>query len=493
MTTVPRVGVLEYLRQACVRQESGGLSDGQLLECFLDQREEAAFEALLRRHGPMVLGVCRRLLGHAQDAEDAFQATFLVLARKAASVVPRDRVANWLYGVAYRTALAARTAAAKRRAKEREAAKPEAVEDRTGWELRSLLDRELSRLPGHYRLPILLCDLEGKTRAQAARQLGWPEGTLSCRLARARRLLAGRLACRGLAFCGGLLAVLSEQGAASARVPGGLAVSTIQAATRVAAGQAATPGGVPARVAALAEGVLRAMKVARLKIATAAVLLLTTLGVGASLRPPAAPAQGTAEKALGAGEESAQAERVRLDRYVESLTWLLTGVDVKKRTIGASWMRAVGHSAGWTSTFMDFDADARAPEPLGHFYLRDVPVAEGAKVFVDGREGRLEDLKRGMRFRVRMATGKAAIVVVDAYTQTVIVKATDAERNTLTVVTMGKEVTVPVARGARILLAYQRGEYKFTDLKPGMRVDLQIGVEGGKIAVTGVRGQLLSP
>jgi RNA polymerase sigma factor (sigma-70 family) len=469
------------------------LTDEQLLECFLSQREEAAFAALVRRHGPMVLGVCRRVLKNGHDAEDAFQATFLVLLRKAASVVPRAMVAPWLYGVAYRTALAARTAAAKRRVKERETARPEGVEDRTEWELRPVLDQELSRLPEKYRLPIILCDLEGTTRAQAARQLGWPEGTLSCRLARARGLLARRLVCRGLAFPGGLLAVLLEQGSASACVPENLAVSTIKAATLVAAGRAATPGVIPTQVAALAEGVLSGMSVAKLKIATAAVLLLTALGVGTGLLTHAAPAQSTAERSPEVQAESAQPDRVSLDRYVDSLTWLLTRVDVKKRTISASWMRSVGHSLGWNSTFMDFDDDAKTLEPLGHFYLRDVPVAEGAKVFVDGQESRLEDLKRGMRFWVRMATGKSAIVLVDAYTQTVIVKATDVQRNTITVVTMGKEVTVPVAKNARILLAYQRGEYKFTDLKPGMRVDLQIGVEGDKITVTGLKGQLLSP
>ena len=492
MATAARFGIIKYLRQTRIRQESGTLTDAQLLECFLNQREEAAFEALLQRHGPMVLGVCRRVLKNGHDAEDAFQATFLVLLRKAASIVPRERVANWLYGVAYRTALAARTAAAKQRAKERETAKPEAVEDRTEWEFRSLLDREVSRLPEKYRLPIILCDLEGRTRAQAARQLGWPEGTLSCRLARARGVLARRLACRGLTFSGGLLAVLLEQGMASACVPENLAVSTIKAATLVWAGQAATGGVIPTPVAALTEGVLKTMRAIKLKIATAVVLLLAGLGVGANLLTAMAPTHSTANQSLGVKEPSEQAEQASLDRQVDSLTWLLTGVDVKKRTISASWMRAVGHSEGWKSTFMDFDADAKTLEPLGHFYLKDVPVAEGAKVFVDGQESRLEELKRGMRFRVRMATRKAAIVLVDAETQTVIVKATDVQWNTMIVVTMGKEVTVPVAKNARILLAYKRGEYKFTDLKPGMRVDLQIGVEGGKIVVTGVRGQLLS-
>jgi RNA polymerase sigma-70 factor (ECF subfamily) len=177
------------LRRAALRYEGDGLTDGQLLECFLARREEEAFAALVRRHGPMVLGVCRRVLHNTHDAEDAFQATFLVLARKAASVVPTDRVGHWLYGVAHRTALKARTAAARRRRTERQAgqmlAREGGAEDHPD-DLRSLLDEELHRLPGKYCAPLLLCLLEGKTRKEAARRLGWTEGTLSGRLARAK-------------------------------------------------------------------------------------------------------------------------------------------------------------------------------------------------------------------------------------------------------------------------------------------------------------------
>src|SRR5262249_26019760 len=159
------------------------------------------------RHGPMVLGVCRRVLDHAHDAEDAFQATFLVLARKAASIVARDTVGNWLYGVAYRTAHKARVAAARRRLKERQMSRPEALDEDVWRELRPVLDQELNRLPEKYREPVILCDLEGQTRKEAARRLGWPEGTLSGRLSRARVLLAKRLARHGLTLSGGAMAV----------------------------------------------------------------------------------------------------------------------------------------------------------------------------------------------------------------------------------------------------------------------------------------------
>src|SRR5262249_40654397 len=154
-------------------------TDGELLESFVTRRDQAAFETLVRRHGPMVLGVCRRVLRNEADAEDAFQATFLVLVPRAASIRPPGMVGNWLYGVAHRTALKARARRAKRLAKEREAAarlKPEGRGET--WEgLPALLDQELKTLPGIYRAAIVLCDLEGKSLQEAARHLGCPPGT----------------------------------------------------------------------------------------------------------------------------------------------------------------------------------------------------------------------------------------------------------------------------------------------------------------------------
>src|SRR5262245_38426607 len=182
--------VVGHLRRAVLLPDGGGLSDGQLLERFVARHEEAAFEMLVRRHGPMVLGVCRRVLRHVHDAEDAFQATFLVLARKAASIGQRERVGNWLYGVAYRTALEARTLNAQRRANERQVGampEPVAPEVNAARDWRPLLDRELSQLPAKYREPVVLCELEGGTRRDVARQLRIPEGTLSSRLATARK------------------------------------------------------------------------------------------------------------------------------------------------------------------------------------------------------------------------------------------------------------------------------------------------------------------
>ena len=196
MATAQMDTVIRHLRRAVLRQDGAGRTDGQLLASFIDQKDEAAFEALVRRHGPMVFGVCRRVVGNHHDAEDAFQATFLVLARKASSVRPRERVANWLHGVALRTAMKAKTMTAKRRGREKqvtEMPEPEAAQQDQWRDLQPLLDQELNGLPENYRLPILLCDLEGKTIKEATQQLGWPQGHAG-RSARQRPEAAGEAA-----------------------------------------------------------------------------------------------------------------------------------------------------------------------------------------------------------------------------------------------------------------------------------------------------------
>ncbi len=287
--------VVHHLRRAALLRDGAGLTDGQLLECFLHRHDEAAFEAIVRRHGPMVMGVCRRLLRHDQDAEDAFQATFLVLVRKAAAIASRELLANWLYGVAVNTARKARAAAAKRRGRERQVIdmpEPYAQPPDPWDDLQPLLDQELSRLPDKYRVPIVLCDLQGRTRKEAARQLGWPEGSLSSRLARGRVLLAKRLTRQGLGVSGGALAMVLTERAASAVVPASVVVSTVQAATLVAAGSAAAVGLIPAQVIALTEGVLKTMLLTKLKIVTAVLVLVVGGGAGGLLYPTYA-AEGT--------------------------------------------------------------------------------------------------------------------------------------------------------------------------------------------------------
>jgi RNA polymerase sigma factor (sigma-70 family) len=274
--------VLQHLRRAVRLQEGAGKPDRQLLEEYLSRRDEAALTALVRRHGSMVWGVCRRILRDYHDAEDAFQATFLVFVRKATSIGSRDLLANWLHAVACNTARRARALAARRGARERQVAampEPEARPPAIWQELQPVLDQELSRLPPKYRIVVLLCDLQGKSRKEAALELGCPEGTVAGRLARARALLARRLARHGLPCSAGSLAAVLAQDELAASVPPAVVSSTIQAASLVAAGQAA--GGVSVPVAALTEGVLKSMFLTKLKTASV-VLLLVCLMTGAA-------------------------------------------------------------------------------------------------------------------------------------------------------------------------------------------------------------------
>ena len=271
--------LIPRLRRAVSLCAEGTLSDGQLLDAYLARRDEMAFELLVRRHGPMVLGVCRRALGPSPDAEDAFQATFLVLACKGRSVVPREAVGNWLYGVACRTARKLRGREARRRTREvplgdHPGTPAESNSDHA--ELRALIDQALGRLPEKYRAPVVLCDLEGKSRREAAGQLGCPEGTLSGRLARARQLLARRLKRHGLELpAGGVAAVLA--GEVSAGVPPELVAATVRAALAWTGGKSAAA--VAGSVAALTEGVIRSMFLVKLK-SVAAVLLGAALVAG---------------------------------------------------------------------------------------------------------------------------------------------------------------------------------------------------------------------
>jgi RNA polymerase sigma factor (sigma-70 family) len=302
MRTERQAPVLRFLCRAAHALDT--LGDGELLERFVARRDEAAFEALMRRHGPMVLGVCRRVLGNEADAEDAFQATFLVLVKKAASVAQRALVGNWLYGVACNTARKVKAMNGQRRARERRAGAfphPDPRGDRE-QHLHALLDEELSRLPDRYRSPIVLCDLEGKPYREAAQLLGCPLGTLSGRLTRARALLARRLTRRGLALSGAALAAALAPAAAPAAVPQALLASSLRAAAALAAGSSTLSAAASPKVAILTEGVLRMMLLNKLRTVVGGVLalcLVCAAGIVA-LRPaagqPPAPAKESADR-----------------------------------------------------------------------------------------------------------------------------------------------------------------------------------------------------
>jgi RNA polymerase sigma-70 factor (ECF subfamily) len=277
--------VINHLRGLIRPHRDDAPTDAQLLQRFAASQEVEAFATLVCRHGGLVFGVCRRLLADEHDAEDAFQATFLVLARKAAAIRKPASMASWLYGVAHRIARKAKADAARRRAHEQEfvpMVPRDALAEVVWRELRPVLDEEINRLPGKYRDPIILCYLENKTNAEAARQLGWTKGTVSGRLARARELLRSRLVRRGLTLSGGLLASALAQNA-SAAVPAAQGISTIKAAALVAASPAAAAGLVSAPVAAMVEGVVKAMLISRVKSFLVVLLTLSFLGTGAAL------------------------------------------------------------------------------------------------------------------------------------------------------------------------------------------------------------------
>lgn len=339
MATARMDSLMRQVRRAVLRRDDGDRSDGQLLTSFIERNDAVAFEAIVRRHGPMVFGVCRRIVHDHHDAEDAFQATFLVLACKATSIRPREQVANWLHGVALRIALKAKSLSARRRGREMQVIdmpEPESVPHDEWSDLQPLLDRELNGLPEIYRLPILLCDLEGKSIKEATRQLGWPQGTLAGRLARGRKLLAKRLANRGVTLSAGLLAAVVSRHTASAAVPATLMNTTVETATQIAAGQATLAGLVPAKVAILTEGALRAMLLIKLKTLAVGLLVAFLIVVAGAFYQTNAAEQAKDDpktKAAIAASTSVvpNPPKPRVERqYVITTSLLEAGVDQPK-------------------------------------------------------------------------------------------------------------------------------------------------------------------
>jgi RNA polymerase sigma factor (sigma-70 family) len=271
MTSEVLNGVIRYLQRITSSSEIFDSTDDQLLEKYVSLKDEIAFEMLVRRHAFMVLGVCHRVLSNHADAEDAFQATFLVLVRKASTIRSRTTLSNWLYGVAYNTALKLKAMNAKRRLKEQMAgtlSKKEFSLERY-QELQTLLDSQLSRLPEKYRSPIVLCDLEGKTIQEAARLLNWPQGTVATRLNRGRAKLAKQLTSQGVTLPSAVITGMLLESLASAQVPNELVVSTTKAASLMTTGQLTA---IPNQVVDLTEGVIQTMFSTKFKIVTAMML-----------------------------------------------------------------------------------------------------------------------------------------------------------------------------------------------------------------------------
>jgi RNA polymerase sigma factor (sigma-70 family) len=366
---------LQSIRRTALLQESREQSDAQLLERFVGG-DGVALEMLVRRHALMVWGVCRRTLTHHDAAEDAFQATFLVLLRKAGSICPREQLANWLYGVAYKTACKARQTIAKRYAREKQVdTMPEQAtepnNDEFGPDLRALLDEELSRLPERYRIAVVLCDVEGNTRHDAAEQLHLPEGTLASRLARGRALLAKRLIKRGLSVSATTLAATGFREAASGAVPAALLSHTVNLVNLVAAGEAVAAGLISTRVSVVVEGVLRAMSVAKQK-ALGLVFVLATLVLAGGIvtwkaladqqaQPQSAPGQVTDLPALAVPGE---VRRFQVEEYAWSVSFSPDGqrivvgvgqggvpIHIYDLRTGEEVRGRIGFSSCWSTSF----------------------------------------------------------------------------------------------------------------------------------------------
>ena len=362
MPASPTQRLLPTLRRFILVRDTADRTDGQLLTAFLRERDGDAFAALVRRHGPMVLGVARRVIGDFHTADDAFQAVFLVLARRASAVRPRERVGNWLYGVAYRTAMKARAVLARRRSREKQVdAMPETpVKSADSWcDLQPVIDEELARLPDKLRLPVVLCDLEGRPQRSVAKQLGVAPATLAARLAEARRLLAMRLSRRGICLSGGALAVVLGERASAAMVAPMLAESAVQAAEAIAAGigTSGLNGLVSAHAIQLCEGVMRMMLLNKLKTAAIGTLVAFALtgGVGFGLLPAQAGDEPKATQVTPRPQATTKATQPLDDAtFLRRLTLDLTGVlpsriemdyftadaDAKKRAKVIDWLIA---------------------------------------------------------------------------------------------------------------------------------------------------------
>jgi RNA polymerase sigma factor (sigma-70 family) len=314
MTTKPLKKVLDHVCRLATAGACSALSDRQLLERFAAGHDEASFAELVERHGPMVLGVCRRVLGNVHDAEDACQAAFLVLARKAASIRHGQALGSWLHTVARHTACRLKEEMDRKRARERPCIDtPQlAATDEPSWrEVLALLDEELQALPKKYRAALVLCYLEDKTRDEAARDLGLSLDTVRGRLERGRERLRTRLLRRGLTFPAALLLAALADGSLHAAMPVALVSHTVRAAGRLAAGSAASLPVVSATVAALTEGVMTSMRLHNLKIGAVSLAAATLLCLSAAALfwsasaagqpdPPAQKASGQANQAKGA-------------------------------------------------------------------------------------------------------------------------------------------------------------------------------------------------
>ena len=420
-------------------------TDGQLLDHFLRHKDQDAFADLVQRHGAMVLGVCRRVLEDAHAAEDCFQAVFLVLMRKADTIIPREMVGNWLYGVAYRTALEARKQTIRRKNLEKKKQAMPAPEPREAlWqELKPLLDQELNRLPDKYRFVIVACDLECRPRREVAEMLDVPEGTVASRLARGRELLAKRLRRYALTISPGMLALLLARQAEEVVVPPYL----IQAA---ASGFAGTPA------KALADTVARGLSLAKLKLTVAITLIVAILCVGvAALVPIALAERNNADKPAIFPGEAARDKPVHLQNCV------IQSID-------------------WTNRVVRLVSGGLAPV--------EIRIDEDAVVLIDGEKRGFADLQPGMSINLDLHRQKGGLdrgIRVETIGSWSPGYVSTVEGDSITVRLVDKqdlgEKTYRVEPGVALFIDGKKA--KPGDIKPKMRVEVQVAPKKGGVPV----------
>jgi RNA polymerase sigma factor (sigma-70 family) len=351
---------LERVGPLLAAQSVAGAADGQLLDRFVRQRDEAAFAALVYRHGPMVLAVCRRMLCDHHAAEDALQATFLVLARKASVILRRDQLANWLFGVAYRTAFKARALVARRASREQpfiEQVDYRLMEEPGSREIGRVLDEEIHRLPRKHRAAIVLCYLEGRTQEEAAKLMHCPRGTIATWLTRARDRLRKQLTQRGLAVPAGMLATVAASHTLAAPLRAGLAAVSIRAALAYADTGAAL---VSPQVAHLTDGVLRTMFLTRMKYLAAGMLLMAvTAGVGlGAVTPRSSPSESPPRVVRRAPIGDARSDRLRSEK-VELAKAAYTEASEDHKQQGGSVETVYEWSKTWVMAQLEVSEDKK--------------------------------------------------------------------------------------------------------------------------------------
>jgi len=513
--------------------------DSELLRRFVQQRDEAAFELLVWRHGRMVLHACRRILADTHHAEDAFQATFLTLARRASSIRGRSSVSGWLHKVAFRIALASRARIARRQELEQPLTEP--TPDKgldpsaiAAWrDIRQILDREVNGLGERYRLPFILCYLEGKTNSEAAKELGCPVGTIESRLLRARQRLRARLTRQGLALSVGMRGLALARAASGARLPAALVGSTARMAAFFAGGVAAEA--IPPEVFSMAEGVLRTMWLFKIKstaiLAVAILVSVTACVFGRPGREPwlQADKQPSAKEQAQhnrAGKNAPAGEHVE-SGVIEKLDLAQGAIVVKSLTFFANLNGTIGNSSnvilqpylatpmistanglpsGWTSyeqlkvnpspsanylNHIEHTIPFNTTHNFGPFavngaitaYSNEVrhKLAPLVSVCIDGEEAKLSDLVPNITVQLRInKSGQVTRIEADGSTvDDCLVDSLDPVKNTLAVAHAGSPAQWEIGQKVNVVINNRKS--RLADLKPEMTVSLRLSAIKPKV------------